>query len=176
MAQRNDEAFTRQSPRTSKVFSFTPILVSLNHQIYLTPVRCARPTRPGQLQSGVNCILDKNKLYYLLYRQRYYWTICYLWLLFRLLLQFWIHKGRDFNSDMPKSGQRVLGLSDLTQFLTVRPILFTVFNAKLRIVISTKEAKNSKLFQVVIHRILPMKIKMKISQLDFYLLPKLLFS
>ena len=44
------------------------------------------------------------------------------------------------------------------------------------IAISTKEAKNSKLFQVVIHRILAMKIKMKISQLDFYLLPKLLFS
>ena len=136
MAQRNDEAFTRQSPRTSKVFSFTPILVSLNHQIYLTPVRCARPTRPGQLQSGVNCILDKNKLYYLLYRQRYYWTICYLWLLFRLLLQFWIHKGRDFNSDMLKSGQRV---DELIEYRTWRrfwrsDLFYPLFSTRLFVI------------------------------------------
>ena len=130
-----------------------------------------------KIESGVNCFLDKNKLYYLLYRQRYYWTICYLWLLFRLLLQFWIHKGRDFNSDKLKSGQRV---DELIDYRTWRcfwrsGLFYPLFSTRL-FVILYKEAKNSKSFQVEIHRILPMKIKMKIFQLDFYLLPKLLFS
>ena len=115
MAQRNNEAITRQSTRTSKVISFPPMPNFLFS---------STGTVRGPWTDRFIFFLDKNKLYYLLYRQRYYWTICYLWLSFRLLLQFWIHKGQDFNSDLQKPGHR----ASRPSYLTVRPVLLDVFH------------------------------------------------